>query len=492
MKKIIINLLILISTPIYLFSQLSIVKIKFNEGYYSAPANYGKLSFTSLINNQDSIQHTNIQLYIKNLQNNQIFTSPIKSLISGGDSALIKIDSVSAYYPPYISADQLFVFWIKYDQNTIVYFTDTLKLWNSNNAYTSLAVDNNIYTEKNFTKISDTSSYNYGGIIANKFIFKDFSGKCPIGIAVALGAGTTTGATIKGAIYKKNGNDFIIIAESDYFTIQSSYINTDSTDSTNSPTLTNLIFLNNDQCFYKDSIYLAAISYYGGIDTVFVAQDNSAFYQEDSTVCFFNFNTNSWLTVSNIKNTPIVRLLFNYGSCSYGGIVNLSSNSILLNGNSGSMQYIGLTNNCNNISNFICKPWLTCYISGNNIVVKSLSANFTGSPRYDTVLVYDNYGGNTYFSVTQLANVSVTENDDMFFAIYPNPTNDKILVQLPANVKVNSFSIISAMGEEIKMNNCIKTDYKETVLDLSSFPKGIYFIKIQFDDKSFYKKVIKI
>ncbi len=490
MKKSMLFLLILLSTPIYLFSQLSIVKIKFNEGYYSAPANNGKLSFTSLINNQDSIQHTNIQLYIKNLQNNQIFTSPIKSLISGGDSALIKIDSVFAYYPPYVSTDQSYIFWIKYDQNTIVYFTDTLKLWNSNNTYTSLAVDNNIYTEKNFTKISDTSSYNYGGIIANEFIFNDFSYKCPIGVDVALGARTTIGATIKSALLKKSGNDFIIIAESDYFTIQSSDINTDST---NSPTLTTLIFLNNNQCFYKDSIYLAAISYSGGSDTVFVAQDNSAFYLEDSTVWFFNYNTNSWLAVSNIKNAPIVRLLFNYGNCSYsyGSIVNLSSNAVLLNGNSGSMQYIGLTNNCNNISNIICKPWLTCYISGNNIVVKSLTANLTGSPRYDTVLVYDNYGGNTYFSVTQLANVSVTENDDMFFAIYPNPTNDKILVQLPANVKVNSFSIISAIGEEIKRTNCIKTDDKEIVLDVSTLSKGMYFIKIQSDKNLIIKKFIK-
>jgi hypothetical protein len=488
MKKIMIILLILLSAPINLFSQLSIVKIKFNEGYYSSPANNGKLSFTSLINNQDSIQHTNIQLYIKNLQNNQIFTSPIKSLISVGDSALIKVDSVSAYYPPYVQTNQSFIFWVKYDQNTIVYYTDTLKLWNSNNAYSSLAVDNNIYTEKNFTKISDTSSYNYGGIIANKFIFKDFSGKCPIGMALALGARTTIGAIIKGALFKKNGNDFIIIAESDYFTIQSSDINTDST---NSPNLTNLIFLNNDQCFYKDSIYLAAISYYGGSDTVFVAQDNSALYQEDSTVWFFNNNTNSWLTFSNIKSTPIVRLLFNYGNCSYGGIVNLSSNAILLNGNSGSMQYIGLTNNCNNISNIICKPWLTCYIIGNNIVVKSLSANLTGSPRYDTILVYDNYGGSTYFNVTQLANVSVTEYDDLFFAIYPNPTNDKIFVQLPANVKVNSFSIYSAIGEEIKRTNCIKTDDKEIVMDVSSLSKGMYFVKIKTDKNAIIKKFIK-
>lgn len=481
MKKRIIALCIALIIPIFLFSQINIVKIKFNEGYYSAPYHNAKLSFTALVKNTDTIQHINLQLNVKNLQTNQIFTSPINAFLAVNDSSFLTTDSIVVYY----QSTNSYKFWVKYDINSTVYFSDTLIIGGTNSNQTFLSIDNNNYTEKYFEIPSDTGGI-IGGIIANKFIFKNFT-KCPYGIAVALNSGTTVGSTIKAILYKKQGNDFNIIAESDYYSVLINDINTDS--STN-PHLTILPFYNTINCLYKDSAYLAGIAYFGGIDTVLIAEDNSNFYQPDSSVWTFNNYTNSYTPKINIKNSPIIKILFSYGlGCSYNNFFSLSSNYIVLNGNQGSMQNIDI-NSCNSISNIVSQPWLSCYVFSGALVVKSLTANYSGVPRIDTVKIYHNSGVASLI-VKQLADVSVNENETEDFKIYPNPVDNTLKLELKMHQKLSSVSIFSSIGKEMMKWNFHLADKKELELDISDLAKGIYFIEIQYNEKSVFKKLIK-
>lgn len=480
MKKQFTLFLLVTILPIYLFSQINIVKIKFNEGYYAAPIHNAKLSFTAFIKNTDIIQHTNLQLNVKNLQTNQVFTSPVKAFLATNDSSFLTIDSIAVNYNTFNS----YKFWVKYDINSTVYFIDTLKIGGTNSNQPYLAIDNNIYTETNFINPFDISG---SGMIANRFIFKDFA-PCPAGIAVAIGKGTTVGSIIKAILLKKQDDYFTILTESDYYTLQPNEINNDSSLN---PVLVNLPFNFTVNCFYKDTAYYAGIQYVGGSDTTFIAEDKSSFQHADSSIWGSNYSNNTWQPIANKKNAPIIKLYFSYGlGCSYNNYLNLSSNYIELNGNQGTIQYINYNSTCNSINNFVNQPWLSCYVLGNQIAFKSLSANYSGVPRIDTVKIYHSSGVASVI-VKQLADVSVNDNEAEDFKIYPNPADKTLKLELKTHQKLSSVSIFSSIGKEMMKWNVDLADKKELELDISDLAKGIYFIEIQYGEKSVFKKLIK-
>lgn len=74
--------------------------------------------------------------------------------------------------------------------------------------------------------------------------------------------------------------------------------------------------------------------------------------------------------------------------------------------------------------------------------------------------------------------------DKKVLSIYPNPSTG--LININASQQINSIEIINILGETIISKNNI---YSQTTFDLSN-NKGIYFIKVKLDDKTFIKKVI--
>jgi hypothetical protein len=69
-------------------------------------------------------------------------------------------------------------------------------------------------------------------------------------------------------------------------------------------------------------------------------------------------------------------------------------------------------------------------------------------------------------------------------SIYPNPTNGTFTIEgiyEKINVKVNN-----AFGREVYQNE----PNLPAKVDLSSQPKGIYFIKVETDNNTFFKKLV--
>ncbi|MBC8266476.1 MAG: T9SS type A sorting domain-containing protein [Flavobacteriales bacterium] len=73
-------------------------------------------------------------------------------------------------------------------------------------------------------------------------------------------------------------------------------------------------------------------------------------------------------------------------------------------------------------------------------------------------------------------------------SVYPNPTSSMVNFKFAMNIKVKSISIQNVLGEEIFTTTNIQNDIFS--LDLSDFPKGIYFSIIDTDKGRSTEKIL--
>jgi hypothetical protein len=88
-----------------------------------------------------------------------------------------------------------------------------------------------------------------------------------------------------------------------------------------------------------------------------------------------------------------------------------------------------------------------------------------------------------YLLYTQLSEV---EQPDKVVSIFPNPSSNKLTIQLlKPNKKINSIQIIDLQGRTLKSLN-------QREIDNSDLPNGIYFLWINFENnEKIIKKIIK-
>ena len=73
-------------------------------------------------------------------------------------------------------------------------------------------------------------------------------------------------------------------------------------------------------------------------------------------------------------------------------------------------------------------------------------------------------------------------------SVYPNPTSGIVNFKFAMNIKVNSIVIQNVLGEEIVRTEDIQNDIFS--MDLSAFPKGVYFAIIDTDKGRSTKKIL--
>ena len=89
----------------------------------------------------------------------------------------------------------------------------------------------------------------------------------------------------------------------------------------------------------------------------------------------------------------------------------------------------------------------------------------------------------TLFEVDRITSINLLNNSDI--NIYPNPTNDFIIIENEKNNSMN-FELSNLSGDIIKkgvVNNFQK-------IDLSNLSSGIYFIKLQIENEFIIEKII--
>lgn len=86
------------------------------------------------------------------------------------------------------------------------------------------------------------------------------------------------------------------------------------------------------------------------------------------------------------------------------------------------------------------------------------------------------------------ATLSTSGNNQIVFSVYPNPSRDKITVNLFEDFSAKSVEIYSVLGQRISIK---KFEGLSADLDISSLQKGVYFLKVKSGSKETTKKIIK-
>ena len=173
---------------------------------------------------------------------------------------------------------------------------------------------------------------------------------------------------------------------------------------------------------------------------------------------------------------------YNYNGISYNGSVGVSPKGRSLSFSSYQPNSYEIGNNSNMVNLF------------NNVYDTILPMDLRGVAFQ---FHYDHYiaGGmlrnqkvsNKTFRLTIFHAMSVGEsNKTVSFQLYPNPTSEKI--NLVFKIKENrTIRLINVVGKEVLKTNTNTTNLQ---LDVSPYPKGIYFVKVTTDKDSSSQKII--
>ncbi len=108
---------------------------------------------------------------------------------------------------------------------------------------------------------------------------------------------------------------------------------------------------------------------------------------------------------------------------------------------------------------------------------------------YDISLVASNdFGVNTYTELIYVDVISnIVQNKHDLFEVYPNPSSGVFNIEL-SNSTAKSIWIYDAMGSIILHYENIQE--KSMITDLSNFNKGVYYLKLETENKSYSKRII--
>jgi hypothetical protein len=82
--------------------------------------------------------------------------------------------------------------------------------------------------------------------------------------------------------------------------------------------------------------------------------------------------------------------------------------------------------------------------------------------------------------ITTEVKQSIEENK---FSIYPNPANDKLIIQEPTDSENFQVRLISVLGQQILQS-------EEKQIDISQIPNGIYLVNIRTDMTEFNERIV--
>ncbi len=122
----------------------------------------------------------------------------------------------------------------------------------------------------------------------------------------------------------------------------------------------------------------------------------------------------------------------------------------------------------------------------------SFQNQFTGFFALDTVAAWVCSMDGRVFSCADFVEIGEDEKPDEII-IYPNPARDFIVIDLNnQNISQVSASIYSYDGKILLMKDLSGIMENKIRLDISSFPPGIYFVKIKGENFSFSEKILKM
>ncbi|MCB0482122.1 MAG: T9SS type A sorting domain-containing protein [Flavobacteriales bacterium] len=112
--------------------------------------------------------------------------------------------------------------------------------------------------------------------------------------------------------------------------------------------------------------------------------------------------------------------------------------------------------------------------------------NAPQSPESAFMARFDVSQFSTFTSTEEVLSLIGVESE---IRIFPNPSSDIIHVLLPAGTKTTSYSIVNALGLEISSG---KFSEENKQLDVSNYPKGLYFLITDQNNKKQSHRIVKM
>jgi hypothetical protein len=172
---------------------------------------------------------------------------------------------------------------------------------------------------------------------------------------------------------------------------------------------------------------------------------------------------------------PVVNTTWNVESSLTTG-----ANVNLLMGWNTSMQVNGFDNTQAYISHYTAGAWNTSTVTASTIVGGGLfSLGLTGVTSFSPFAVF---GHNVALGV-----VAVNNNDMM--EIYPNPSSDKLTIQIASASTVTNVEITDISGQTVARFELTNGD---NTIGIANLNTGSYFVKVSNGEMSAVKKFVKI
>jgi hypothetical protein len=164
----------------------------------------------------------------------------------------------------------------------------------------------------------------------------------------------------------------------------------------------------------------------------------------------------------------------------------IASNSVILNEPSPLLLNIWI--NANNIiatSGFTSYQW---YDNNNNPINGATDSIFTPQVMGSYYVNATDTNGCSNNSYSIEYTISTIEDYSSSINIFPNPTNGNITINSKYDIK--TIELYNTIGNELYSVNNTKNKIPETKLDLSTFAKGVYFIKININNQIINQRII--
>ena len=168
------------------------------------------------------------------------------------------------------------------------------------------------------------------------------------------------------------------------------------------------------------------------------------------------------------------------------------------------------TNGCINTNSAIINEpnplLINIWIDGNNLVATSGFSSYqwydnNGTPiSGDTNSIFTPVGTGAYYvsisdtngctanSYVIEYNISSLEEYAFITKIFPNPTNGSVTIS--SEYAIKSISVYNSIGNQLLSVNNNENTTTETKLDLSTFAKGVYCIKININNQIINQRII--
>lgn len=115
----------------------------------------------------------------------------------------------------------------------------------------------------------------------------------------------------------------------------------------------------------------------------------------------------------------------------------------------------------------------------------------TYNPQYYIASYLISYHNKMYDSLPDVANEQTDERKDIAFGIYPNPASDRFFVQAYAQTGSGYLQVFNMSGD-LMMNRIFAhaAELTEQAFDVSQWPTGVYFVKLQTRDGQGLQKLV--